>query len=253
MLLGLERFFPVNSAAPAVTGNESEFEYRKAAGSYQPHIDEIGDVRGKTVLDFGCGWGGETVWLGERAARAMGCDINPSALTSANEFAKRVGAENVSFAQSGTNTLPYADQTFDAIFSTNVFEHVMQPAAMLKEIRRVLKPGGRFISQFGPLFYSPLGYHLCWATQVPWAHLFFGFDAVIQVRNTKRDPWWPADWEETGLNKMRFREFESAIKQAKLDVVRCKRIPVKGLHTVAKLPVIGDLLTFGIDCHLIRP
>ncbi|WP_432797497.1 class I SAM-dependent methyltransferase [Poriferisphaera sp. WC338] len=252
MLLGLEQLFPVLETAPAITGDESAFEYRKAAGSYQRHVDEVGGLDGKTILDFGCGWGGETVWLGERAKAAMGCDINKSALRDANDFARQMGAGNVKFAESGVNGLPYEDETFDAIFSTNVFEHVMQPAAMLSEIRRVLKPGGRFVSQFGPLFYSPLGYHLCWATQVPWAHLLFGFEAVIQVRNTKREPWWPKDWKETGLNKMRFKGFESAVSEAGLGVVRCDRIAVKGLKRLAKLPLIGDLLTFGIDCHLVR-
>src|SRR5690606_37426508 len=128
---------------------------------------------GKTVLDFGCGWGGESAWLAQRAGRVVGCDINPDALEDARRFQVRSGLRNLEFARCDDRTLPFDDATFDAVFSTNVFEHVMRPATMLSEIGRVLKPGGSFVTTFGPLFYSPLGYHLPWATQVPWAHVLF--------------------------------------------------------------------------------
>ena len=199
ILFALERFFPVVESAVAVAGNESEFEYAKASGSYAEHCEEVGGIEDKVVLDFGCGWGGETVWLAERCKTAMGCDINQSAVEDARVFSQKMGIRNIDFRVSTARELPFDDNTFDAIFSTNVFEHVMEVETMLKEIKRILKPGGHFVTQFGPLFYSPLGYHLCWATQVSWAHLIFGFKPVIEVRNTKREPICPKDWEQTGL------------------------------------------------------
>ena len=235
LLLALERFFPVIDTAPAVVGDESGFEFAKAAGSYQPFVDELGGLAGKTVLDFGCGWGGETAWLAQRSARAVGCDINADALDDARRFTAQLGLPNASFAACTDRSLPFDDQRFDAVFSTNVFEHVMRPADMLREIRRVLKPGGSFITRFGPLFYSPLGYHLCWATQVPYAHLLFGFKPIIEVRNTKREPWHPADWRDTGLNTITFAAFRRAVVDAGLEPWRLQRVPVRGLSVFAAL------------------
>lgn len=267
LLMWLERFFPVDHTAPAMTGGESSFEYAKAARSYQSHVHEISDpetgLAGKTLLDFGCGWGGETVWLAEQgAAHVDGCDINTNSVHNAHQFLEHHTRDDdqqkisVDFAVCDATSLPYEDNRFDAIFSTNVFEHVMEPVAMLSEIRRVLKPGGSFISRFGPLFYSPRGYHLCWATQVPWAHLVFGFKPVIEVRNTKRPPYWPKNWEDTGLNKLTFNQFRDAVREAGLEAERLKRTPVRGdsnwnpIKPIAHLPGVGDLLTFGVNCHL---
>ncbi|MEO0476849.1 MAG: class I SAM-dependent methyltransferase, partial [Planctomycetota bacterium] len=175
-----QAFFPPLGNAPVRSGEHAEWEFAKAAGSYQGYADALGGLEGKTVLDFGCGWGGESAWLAERAERVVGCDINDQALEHALAFKQAKGIDNLDFVRCGDKTIPLEDQTIDAVFSTNVFEHVMHPAAMLREIHRVLKPGGAFVSSFGPLFYSPLGYHLSWASQVPYAHLLFGLGPVIE-------------------------------------------------------------------------
>jgi hypothetical protein len=129
----------------------------------------------------------------------------------------------------------------------------MYPEQILAEIYRVLKPGGSFLSCFGPLFYSPLGYHLCWATQVPYAHLLFGFGPVIEVRNTKRAPWHPASWRQTGLNGLTFGRFRRAVRASGLESRRLNRIAVRNLNLLARTPMLGNLLTFGIDCRLDKP
>lgn len=251
-LMQLERWFPP-MPAPHTGSEQASYEFKKAAGSYSAAVAELGGLTGKTVLDFGCGWGGETVWLAQQADQAFGCDINPEALEAAEAFKAHTGQSNVTFALAGETTLPFADDQFDAIFSTNVFEHVMQPVEVLREIRRVLKPGGAMLTRFGPLFYSPLGYHVPWATQVPWAHLLFGFGPIMQVRNTRRSPISPASWRETGLNEITFSQFRAAVRASGLEPVRLERIAVRRLDTLAKLPGVGNLFTFGIDCHLRKP
>jgi SAM-dependent methyltransferase len=45
------------------------------------------------------------------------------------------------------NVIPYADSTFDVVFSDNVMEHIQDPEIVLKEIHRVLKPGGLFLAK----------------------------------------------------------------------------------------------------------
>ena len=253
VLWGLERWFTTVDA-PQRPGEHAAYEYAKAAGSFAAAADEIGGLAGKRVLDFGCGWGGETAWLAERAAEAVGADIDHDALADAQAFAARRELRNLSFVHIEKDRLPLADDSFDAVLSTNVFEHVMRPATMLCEIRRVLRPGGSFLSTFGPLFYSPLGYHVPFATQVPFAHLLFGHRAVIEVRNTKRPPIAATSWEQdVGLNRITFRKFAQAVQKSGLKAKRLRRIPVRRLDLLAAMPVVGNLFTFGVDCHLVNP
>ena len=251
LLLKLERFFPPLSS-PTNHKEAIEYECRKAGTSYAHLVEEVGELSEKQVLDFGCGWGGETAWLAKRAGKAVGCDINASRIQEAQRYQAQTGLSNLSFKLIPEDRLPFDDNTFDAIFSTNVFEHVMHPEHVLCEIHRVLRPHGSFVSTFGPLFYSPLGYHLCWTTQVPYAHLLFGFKPMMEIRNLKRTPFHPVNWEETGLNRITFSRFRRAIRHANLKIRRLERLPVKGLKLASRLPLLGNLFTFGVACHLVK-
>lgn len=256
LLLALERWFPVVDApADARAGEHAQYEYAKAADSFSRAIDELGGpdaLAEKRIVDFGCGWGGESAWLAERAGEVIGCDIDFRSLQAAERFRRMRRRNNLRFHLIRDGRLPVKDASIDAVLSTNVFEHVMEPAAMLAEIRRVLKPGGSFITTFGPLFYSPRGYHLCWATQVPWAHLIFGRRNVLAVRNAKRSPIDADSWEATGLNRLTFTGFTRAVKNADLQPLRLRRTAVRGAGPLAHLPGVGELLTFGVDAHLRR-
>ena len=110
------------------------------------------------------------------------------------------------------------------------------------------------LSRFGPLFFSPQGYHLYWACQVPYAHLLCGLDAVVALRTARCEgPRTATSWQDLGLNGYRYRDFERAARDAGFVLERFDRIPVRRLSWLAALPVIGDLLTFGIDMKLRRP
>jgi len=91
-------------------------------------------------------------------------------------------------------------------------------------------------------------------SQVPWAHLLFGLDALLEIRRDSigiRGP--ERRWEDTGLNRRRFTEFKFAARTAGFLLDRFDRIPVKGLRGLARLPLVGDLFTFGIDCVARKP
>lgn len=253
VLLGLERWFTPLTGAPREGGQIAQYEYAKAQGSFAELVEEIGGLAGKRVLDFGCGWGGETLWLAQQAALAVGCDIELASLQAAQRFMARSGQRNVLFVPVRDNRLPLPNDTFDAVLSTNVFEHVMEPEAAFAEICRVLKPGGRFLSRFGPLFHSPLGYHVPWATQVPYAHLIFGLGPIVELCRLKRGPLQADTWQDMGLNGLTFGQLRRAACRAGLEVVRFRRVPVRRLTLLAALPVVGDLFTFGVDCHLRKP
>ncbi len=100
----------------------------------------------QTVLDVGCGTGTMAVQIKRMnpALEIIGVDPDPRALARARNKAARSGAD-VRFDQGYADALPYPNGRFDRVFSSMMFHHLShddQPR-MLREVRRVLKPGGR--------------------------------------------------------------------------------------------------------------
>jgi len=252
----LDRVFPPNASAFMSCDQQTKHEIVKAEQTMGTYLAELGLTRTVSeldILDFGCGWGGETLWLAHRARSVRGVDVDEKAIGQARKACETRAVPNCGFEWSPDGGLPFADRSFDAVLSTDTFEHVMDLDLAFSEIARVLRPGGSLLTRFGPLFYSPQGYHFYWACQVPYAHLLFGLDAIAALRaarggsRTK-----PASWRELGLNGRRFRDYVASAERAGLEIVRFRPIPVRGLKRLAALPLIGDLFIFGVDCHVRR-
>jgi SAM-dependent methyltransferase len=105
----------------------------------------VGDVNGKTVLDFGCGSGGNSVLLALRGARVWGLDISDSLLRLAR---RRLAANDVRAALlvGSAHELPMPDASVDLVFGIAILHH-LDLDRVGQEVRRVLKPGGRAIFQ----------------------------------------------------------------------------------------------------------
>lgn len=100
---------------------------------------------GMELLDCGCGPGSITVGLAAAVApggRVVGLDIEEKQLEIARAFASERGVTNLSLQQGSIYELPFADARFDAAVAHFVVEHVADPLRALKEVRRVLRPGG---------------------------------------------------------------------------------------------------------------
>jgi SAM-dependent methyltransferase len=254
LLTLLDRVFPPNAGAYMSDDQQTAHELVKASSSMGEYLAELGEARARDldVLDYGCGWGGETMWLARRVRTATGVDVDPDSIRQAQQAAAAI--HNCRFAWSADGRLPFEAASFDAVFSTDTFEHVMDLDLAFGEIARVLRPGGSLLTRFGPLFHSPLGYHLYWACQVPYAHLLFGLDAIAALRasrggSTER----PASWQSLGLNAKRFDDFKASAARSGLQLVRFDPIPVKGLTVMTVIPKVKDFFIFGVDCHLTRP
>src|SRR5262249_18147726 len=169
----LDRVFPPNANTFMSSDQQTQHEIVKASQTMGSYVAELGTDRvGELdILDFGCGWGGETLWLAHRARSVRGRGVDSHAVAPAPTALKRSGLTNCDFEWSPDGRLPFADGSFDAVLSTDTFEHVMDLDLAFREVARVLKPGGSLLTRFGPLFKSPHGYHLYWACQVPYAHL----------------------------------------------------------------------------------
>jgi 2-polyprenyl-3-methyl-5-hydroxy-6-metoxy-1,4-benzoquinol methylase len=104
------------------------------------------DLRGRNVLEIGCGRGNFAIWLASRfpKARVTAIDFSMAAIQIAKSRA-RDAAVNVSFAVESAEYLSFRDRSFDYVISCECMEHVAEPKRMAKEIFRVLQPGGRFV------------------------------------------------------------------------------------------------------------
>ena len=116
-------------------------------------FESLSPVAGKRILDLGCGAGESSVYFAGHGARVDAVDISPEMIEVARKLAAKHGVK-IDARTALAETLPFPDGSFDAVFGNGVLHHVdLLPA--LKEIRRVLKPGGKaaFIE---PLKHNPL-------------------------------------------------------------------------------------------------
>jgi len=101
-----------------------------------------------SVLEVGCGSGGYALYLAKDVGcRLVGVDINGPGIQNANQLAATIGLEErVRFELcDASRELAFDADSFDAVFSNDVFCHLPGRANVLGEIFRVLKPGGRML------------------------------------------------------------------------------------------------------------
>jgi SAM-dependent methyltransferase len=85
------------------------------------------------LLDVGCGG----AWLGDHFERYTGVDVSAEAVAAAQE--RGIEALHIDPGQS----LPFPDESFDGVVLKDVLEHVDDPVGLVRDVRRVLRPGGK--------------------------------------------------------------------------------------------------------------
>lgn len=179
-------------------------------------------VQNRTVLDFGCGKGDEAAELARRgAARVIGLDINPRWIETARQTAELQGvADRCTFATDW-------QEPVDVIISLDSFEHFADPAAILRRMSDLLKPGGRVLVSFGPTWFHPLGGHFY--SVFPWSHLVFSENALIRWRSLYKTDG-ARSIEESGLNRMTIRRFKRLVADSPFDIEMFKAVPIRKLR-----------------------
>jgi phosphoethanolamine N-methyltransferase len=106
-------------------------------------------VAGRSVLDIGCGAGGIDVTLvaDHGAAYVTGIDVEDGVLAHARALVARRGlSHRIGLAKVAPGPLPFPPGTFDMVFSKDSIVHIPDKQALMAEVFRVLKPGGRFVA-----------------------------------------------------------------------------------------------------------
>jgi SAM-dependent methyltransferase len=102
-------------------------------------------LKGKTVMDFGCGPRGSLAWATGAAAR-IGVDV--LALRYISSFPTEYVKHDMIYVTSTEARIPLPDASCDVVYSVNSLDHVRNLLPMCNELRRVLKPGGELIGSF---------------------------------------------------------------------------------------------------------
>src|SRR6266498_915081 len=108
-------------------------------GFFLPHLKQ-----GFSVLDCGCGVGSITLDIAELVTpgKVIGVDMDEAQLQVARDNAAKRGLNNVTFEQGNVYQLRFDSASFDTVLAHTLLYHLSDPLSALKELRRVLKPGG---------------------------------------------------------------------------------------------------------------
>ena len=118
-------------------------------------VERFVDLSGLRVLDVGCGGGILSEALAERGASVLGIDLAESALQAAE--AHRAG-QAVEYRLESSRETAARGEVFDVVTCMEMLEHVADPAAVLRDIHALLKPGGwAFFSTINRTFKARLG------------------------------------------------------------------------------------------------
>lgn len=222
---------------------ESQFGSRRLAGA--------------ELLDAACGPGGKTAWYAEAGAeRVVGVDLDPTHLAKAERFCTgRSRPSRLHFVAADAGRLPVRDGRFDIVTANDAFEHFSAPGAVLAELARVLRAGGRMFVTFPP-FGSAHGAHLYDYVRLPWCQLVLSrralgalvARAVEEAEGAERAPAIAAEqmaFYDHALNRMtigRFLALVAAEPRLRLKSLRCEPPRFRWLRGVAALPGIREVL-----------
>jgi SAM-dependent methyltransferase len=109
-------------------------------------------VAGKEVLEVGCNWGYGSHLLAEEARRVVGFDLNREFVRYGSEHLTRNNVRLM--VHDASRPFPFADESFEVVFSSEVIEHVANFSNCIREMQRVLQPEGLLILKTPNLAYA---------------------------------------------------------------------------------------------------
>jgi len=187
-------------------------------------LNLMGGVSGRRVLDAGCGDGALACAAASQGAEVTGIDADPAMLVAARSRAAKAGLR-ATFSEGRIEHLPFPDASLDVVVAVTVLCFVADAAGAVREMARVLRPGGRLVI-------GELGRWSLWA-------------ALRRVRGWLGSPTWKSARFRTG------KELRALAGQAGLSVTEIRGAvyyPPIGVLARALAPVdpwLGNLTSFG--------
>jgi ubiquinone/menaquinone biosynthesis C-methylase UbiE len=118
--------------------------FRYETQPFMRSLLEFDNFRGKQLLEIGCGLGTDLLQFARAGAKVTGVDLTPASIELVK---KRFSLEGlpVDARVADAENLPFADASFDVVYSFGVLHHTPNTHKTIDEVYRVLKPGGRAI------------------------------------------------------------------------------------------------------------
>lgn len=156
----------------------------------------VPSLMGARVLEIGCGHGGISCYLACIGAReVVSIDVNEQSLAVAarlkDQMETRLGRKlAVEYRQMDAHALEFEPASFDVVYADNLFEHVSDPEAVLRDSFRVLRDGGMLLAPAFSSIHSKWGLHLKWGMRVPWLNAAFSEQTIVDALRLRaaRDP-----------------------------------------------------------------
>lgn len=227
--------------------SRAQYEWaKKALQLYSPYVD----LKGKDMLDAGCGPGGKTIFFSEQGVRSItGIDIDPERIELAKKFAQQKGATTIQLREANLAELPFEEDSFDIIFLNDVVEHIQRPILKkaLQECKRVIRPGGKICLEFPPWTAIDAA-HLYDYIHIPWCQVFFSDRTLMNVlrRLTPDDqPITKMSYEQhyLELNKITYGEFKKFAQELDFKIIHLDQVMPFKQQFLKYLPIINRYLT----------
>jgi SAM-dependent methyltransferase len=180
-----EAFAARRDSKPFPQASRESSLYRDFFAFFQGVFDAEAEIRGKTVLDFGSGYGGRTVDYARLGGARFVWGVEPAQIHTdlAQQYAMSLNVNNVEFRTCGETSVPLPDESVDVVVSYDVLEHALSPPASVEELFRVLRPGGIALLVF-PVYLGMRSHHLDYVTSLPGLHWIFGADTLVSAVNS---------------------------------------------------------------------
>ena len=186
---------------------------------------------GETVLDLGCGSGyaGRAMRAAKDAGRVYGLDGSPQMTRNARSY---TDDPRVAFLVGDFGHLPFADDSVDHVFSMEAFYYAADPDETLREVRRVLRPGGTF--------YCAVNYY----EENVHSH---GWQENIDVEMTR---WSAAEYREAFRDAGVYVAEQDNVPDREIAIPDAEAFPTDGWESreamVERYRTLGTLLTVGV-------